>query len=503
MPTTLRLLSTYNGNPPNTIITVDDAIATQLLSGGVNATLTLTGGTPYVPPVIPSTKAPVQAEIDSAGNVVSLGVPIGSEISQISAAKSGVTALQRVTGGTPGSGLGAGGGIGRLIDCQRTAPGPFVGVRLVFENYDTAAPMAVNRAIVSVTPTVGIGSGSEAGLWGYGPGGNKLTWTEVTFNGGSATGTVPQAAAGLGLPVNGSIRPGYLISDFIPIASVPRADNSELPFLRTRVHLNDNTFPLNLDNTPVRNLDIIANAPLTGGHMLLLATANETAVNLHSRATAPGPFGAPIEPVGVIYYTSTPTRTIAAFGDSLTQGGTFNTFGWPERFNAKYGKGPGLAFSVAQRGVGGSRLENSLANCRNYCNVNKPHYVTFFAWSPNNTPPTQAIMDSLWARVLQTIDHVQQLGITPVVLTSSPVNTFNATEAALWRAQNARVMALPASVVKIDSGRDLTEPGTYDGNAPKLALKYGSNDGVTYLDGVHYNNAGYELIADKVRAALR
>lgn len=44
MAKTVRLLSTYNGNPPGTIITLDDAIANALLAGGIGATTDLTGG---------------------------------------------------------------------------------------------------------------------------------------------------------------------------------------------------------------------------------------------------------------------------------------------------------------------------------------------------------------------------------------------------------------------------------------------------------------------------
>lgn len=44
MSQTIRLLSTYNGFAPNTIITVDDAVAASLLLGGVGATTDLTGG---------------------------------------------------------------------------------------------------------------------------------------------------------------------------------------------------------------------------------------------------------------------------------------------------------------------------------------------------------------------------------------------------------------------------------------------------------------------------
>lgn len=68
MATTIRLLSTYNGNPPNTIITVDDAIATQLLSGGVNATTNLTGG--IAPAARPTAPTKSRIAVPLAGNTL-------------------------------------------------------------------------------------------------------------------------------------------------------------------------------------------------------------------------------------------------------------------------------------------------------------------------------------------------------------------------------------------------------------------------------------------------
>lgn len=73
MPTTLRLLSTYNGNPPNTIITVENDIAAQLLQGGVGATLTLAGGVYRDPPAAQPQRYLVAAEVDREGGVSFLG----------------------------------------------------------------------------------------------------------------------------------------------------------------------------------------------------------------------------------------------------------------------------------------------------------------------------------------------------------------------------------------------------------------------------------------------
>lgn len=81
MATTIRLLSTYNGYKPGSIITVDDAIAAQLLQGGVNATTDLTGG------VVASQNAPFAGKdqrnlpVDRqvlAGQTATMVLPAGS-----------------------------------------------------------------------------------------------------------------------------------------------------------------------------------------------------------------------------------------------------------------------------------------------------------------------------------------------------------------------------------------------------------------------------------------
>ena len=79
MPKTIRLLSTYKGIPPQTILTLDDATANVLLSGGVNATTVLTGGIPYVAPAAaPAKVLPASFEVDAAGKVslVGAGFPV-------------------------------------------------------------------------------------------------------------------------------------------------------------------------------------------------------------------------------------------------------------------------------------------------------------------------------------------------------------------------------------------------------------------------------------------
>jgi hypothetical protein len=91
MATTIRLLSTYNGYKPQSIITVDDAIATQLIAG-LNATTDLTGGAPAFQPGtgsglssgtnLPANRTLLAGQTDTltVPSGVSLGVNASSDI---------------------------------------------------------------------------------------------------------------------------------------------------------------------------------------------------------------------------------------------------------------------------------------------------------------------------------------------------------------------------------------------------------------------------------------
>jgi lysophospholipase L1-like esterase len=85
MPKTIRLLSTYNGNRPNTILTLPDAIADSLLLGGVNATLDLTGGAnpPVVPPANANEIFTPKVQTDSTGAPIALTRPGGGQVDKI------------------------------------------------------------------------------------------------------------------------------------------------------------------------------------------------------------------------------------------------------------------------------------------------------------------------------------------------------------------------------------------------------------------------------------
>lgn len=63
---TIKLLATYKQYKPGTIVTLDSALEAFFVSQK-NATLDLTGGTPYVEPTVPDQELPVRALISSMG----------------------------------------------------------------------------------------------------------------------------------------------------------------------------------------------------------------------------------------------------------------------------------------------------------------------------------------------------------------------------------------------------------------------------------------------------
>ena len=74
MTTTVRLLATYDGNKPQTIVRLPDALAASFVAAG-NASLDLTGGiNPPAPPLAgKQTRGPAQLIYSAAGVFLGLG----------------------------------------------------------------------------------------------------------------------------------------------------------------------------------------------------------------------------------------------------------------------------------------------------------------------------------------------------------------------------------------------------------------------------------------------
>ena len=119
---------------------------------------------------------------------------------------------------TTGTNVGTNAGLGRLMCNQYMAFGPFVGVRLIFANFDTVAASLVNACAVA---SAGVNRTQ----------GNTLAWSPlVTFDGGASTSkSIPAATA------SAHNSAGLVISDFIPVNSLARTDGGTLPILQVQI----------------------------------------------------------------------------------------------------------------------------------------------------------------------------------------------------------------------------------------------------------------------------
>lgn len=179
MAQVIKLRSTYRGNKPGTILTVDDAVAAQLLQAGIGATTDLTGGvreynvvvTPSYQPQV-DVLAPFQV---SAGGRTIVSIPPGYKLSAKGTATTaaGKLELLSATDGTVEQTATLTNGEGAL--------GPFEASRQVraFVDYGTVTLSAVFAAGGVGAPARekkwrGIGQGMAVSVQGFSGG---LNWS--------------------------------------------------------------------------------------------------------------------------------------------------------------------------------------------------------------------------------------------------------------------------------------------------------------------------------------
>jgi hypothetical protein len=319
--------------------------------------------------------------------------------------------------------------------------------------------------------------------------GAEITWTSITFN-GSTSGTVPQAATGPG----SQIIPGMLVSDLIPLLPTARSDGGARGLIRVRVLVDGGgggvtatvliapgatMAAYNADTN--NNGHQLASYTWTGDGVTTTADANSCLENNSG--------GIPC--VGAIFYTSAVGASGAAFGDSLFHGNSTaaaSAFtGWPVQMNWA---DSGASWSTWA--ASGQKTQDSRETLTRYLAVAKPDFAAFKAWSPNDGN-TQAAFDLAWAHTLDMIGQCRAAGVTPVILTSGPVNAHTGAEHARRQAQNVRTLALAASgITVVDADTVVANPA----NTAQILPAYDAGD------GLHYTKTAHGAIATAVRTAL-
>lgn len=370
-------------------------------------------------------------------------------------------ARQTFTGfNRPFSSVAAGvtGGNGVVVQLQ--APAPFEAVRLIYSNYNAAAGYTVSAAGV-VSPTTDL----EAC--------DTLTPVIATF-GGAATLTLA-AASGSG----DDVVPTYGISDLLHVKSA-----NELNLLHARSYFAAaaaaSTLPANFIN---------AYRGYTGRKIASKAMVGDGVTTWN--AQIPSVNGTWWAPHDFQFYFTVPCRTIACAGDSLTRGqgstGGYTSAG--ERV-ARALTNSGFVLSYAGHGISSQKHAASMATARNIINTTRPDIIALFAWSPNDGAATQAVMDQCWVNLLDVVDLAIEKGVKPIICTSGPRNALSDADDARRQAQNDRVRRLNLPVA--DFATALENPL----DRTVIRTQYDSGD------NLHYNDAGYQAMADILGAVV-
>lgn len=330
-----------------------------------------------------------------------------------------------------------------IMDLQVPAIGAFYGVKLKYANYDTTAVMTIDGAKVAACPTHTTTAG------------NTLTWSAFVTSGGLQTLTVPQAKTGPG----GRIIPGILITDYVAVTSIPRTDTVGAPFLlRVRSHVLANAKVYTAGGAYALPLN---NAAYNPGLLYSNYNFNDTLANLTTATSGTLNPSGPMEPVGVTFFYSSPVETIAVFGDSILQGAAdeiSNFAGFTTRATfLAYGTGRKLV--GANYAQSGQTTYDSISTMKAHILAGyRPTYCAIKPWSINDGS-TAAIVNSSWAQFVEALEFLRTNGIKPIAITSSPTN--NQPNSALWgfvKVLNARVMALPNWVIKVDFASVVNNP---------------------------------------------
>lgn len=262
-------------------------------------------------------------------------------------------------------------------------------------------------------------------------------WRDVKFS-GAATGDTP---------INGSLDlPTLLLSDWIPLSSIPRADGGNLPLLMIKAYANGSITPYSFI------------AGVSGQH-LLMAQENTTNKNrivqigsvagdgVTTLATMPTALSHSFSPLLVVNYRARKKGVTVAFvGDSITENNALVTTtkftSWGYRACALASNDSGIPVEFMNLGYSGKTQTTFLASLKNLLAI-KPDIAFFSAWSPNDPDQTtQRSYDDEAARTQDFLTFCLDNDIIPVLTTPVPNDSASAGVDTLRRAYGAKIRSL-------------------------------------------------------------
>lgn len=471
---TVRLLVQYGKFPPNTNFSGGESVEGMLLRTGQADTNTAAGVT-WVDPVPTELSGPTS--ISSSGGT-DLLLADGRELLDLTAARSlvskdGISAASKIFGvGSGGTAIGA----GTTLVTQHPAEFDFVGFQLLYTN-QSGAPITVTSAVAYSTAV-------------HQDAADPGTAKKAIAFAGAASGVVPASPGGAA----SDTRNGYLLADYVPCLNKARTDDAtKTPLLQTRSYF---AAAANGMSTSAGEIAAWNAGPAAYGRQYAARAPAGDATNTFTASQQPLEAGTWIVPTAVVFYYGAGVKSICVAGDSLSKGHltTGGATSWPAIVTGML-RQAGKRYAANNLAWTGQTQVASIAVGKDVAAQVKPSYMCFFGWSPNDialaasnaatTVPalsvalSQATFDDGYARAVEFGGWLQRQGITPVVCTSGAYNALTATQSAMRRANNVRLMALRSlGWIVIDFASVIDNPA----NTDQINPAWGSPDGLHYPD---------------------
>ncbi|NHQ93310.1 SGNH/GDSL hydrolase family protein [Janthinobacterium lividum] len=287
----------------------------------------------------------------------------------------------------------------------------------------------------------------------------------VTDLASAATGTLPLAQVD-NLPnqrpvdgPSGMTLPSFLISDWMPTSSIPRADGGMRPLLLVRIYMpGDATHKWSWMSIPAGGSYQADAAQRAAFRYRVYQAAYSFSDNVGTLTDSFSLAVASIIPWFFVQYKSRNGGiTTMNIGDSITECTYMNdtVSAWGHRA-ACDASSPELPIQVINGGWSGKSTMQYWKQARNLMTVMRPDVITYSPYSQNDVIYTRRASQSQLIRTSDMLDYCAQNGITPICWTGTPIETFGAAPEAERRYVNAQAMRLLPGTLALTQMLDLS-----------------------------------------------
>ena len=359
--------------------------------------------------------------------------------------------------------------------------------RVCLHNICTVTSL-VSLSSIAVSNSIGVDVvyGSTTGQARFTP--STATWVPVTWNGGSASVTLP-ARLGAG-------RPSITWSDWIPISTISRTDGGVLPVVMFRFLVpslgTTNQYTLGNYQTQGFAWEHLANISVHNGRIWNPIRYTGDGITTPANFQPTNDIGYTFI-AGFEYTAEKPGITIAALGDSITEGavnaglGNFGN-GWIwQAINKVRALFPAIPIEYVNLGWTGTtstafytRYDDIVASGQNF------DLMIYSTFSPNDGTVTGALVTGEKSRMSYLANKLKTSNKSLILSTPCPntFNNYNTVQDGLRLSIRTMLLNM-SSVVSIV---DMESIG--DGSTP---VRFNP---VYTTDGTHPNEVGHGVIAD-------